>query len=101
VHTGTVVVGRLGHDPQRLYTAIGETIHLATRLQRAAPLYGLLIGNATYQLVQAEVQGELWEAGVRSTMSLPQASIQYEVSSSVALGSPGGAPSPCSRADRR
>ena len=30
VHTGVVVVGHLGADPQRVYTAAGDTIALAT-----------------------------------------------------------------------
>jgi class 3 adenylate cyclase len=30
LHTGAVVVGPLQHDPQRPYTAAGDTLHLAT-----------------------------------------------------------------------
>jgi adenylate cyclase len=38
VHTGVVVVGRLGADPQRIYTTAGGMTALASRLQhRAAP----------------------------------------------------------------
>jgi DNA-binding winged helix-turn-helix (wHTH) protein/GGDEF domain-containing protein len=36
LHTGPVVVGYLDSDPQRLYTAVGETAHVATRLQPLA-----------------------------------------------------------------
>jgi class 3 adenylate cyclase/tetratricopeptide (TPR) repeat protein len=63
VQSGSVVVGSLAHDPQRLYTAMGDTIHLATCLQHAAAAHDILIGSATYQLVEEEVQAEVWEAG--------------------------------------
>jgi class 3 adenylate cyclase/DNA-binding winged helix-turn-helix (wHTH) protein/tetratricopeptide (TPR) repeat protein len=63
VHTGPVVVGNLGHGAPQLYTAMGETIQLATSLQRAAAAGDVLISSATYRLVQEEVQGEAWEAG--------------------------------------
>jgi class 3 adenylate cyclase len=58
VHTGAVVVGRLPHEPQRLYTAIGASTHLATRLQHLARPGTILISAATYRLVQAEVRVE-------------------------------------------
>jgi adenylate cyclase len=61
VHTGLVVIGPLEKDPQRLYTALGPTTHLATRLQQLAPPNTLLISHATYHLVQTEVQVAAWE----------------------------------------
>jgi class 3 adenylate cyclase/tetratricopeptide (TPR) repeat protein len=72
VHTGPVVVGSLGREAQRLYTAMGETIHLATSLQRAATAGDVLMSSATYQLVQEEVRGERWEAGTRGTIALAE-----------------------------
>jgi len=36
VHIGSAVVGRLPHEPQRLYTAVSASTHLATRLQHLA-----------------------------------------------------------------
>jgi DNA-binding winged helix-turn-helix (wHTH) protein len=36
LHTGSVVVGPLEYDPQRPYTAVGDTLALATRLQQQA-----------------------------------------------------------------
>jgi hypothetical protein len=53
-----VVVGGLGGDAQRLYTAVGETVHLATRLRALAPPGSILISEATKQLVPEEVQLE-------------------------------------------
>jgi class 3 adenylate cyclase/DNA-binding winged helix-turn-helix (wHTH) protein len=56
VHTGPVVVGGLDAKSQRLYTAEGETLTLASRLrQRAAP-GAILLSATTQQLVQAEMQ---------------------------------------------
>jgi class 3 adenylate cyclase len=62
LHTGPVVVGSLGHDPQRPYTAGGDTLALATRLQHQAAPDTLLLSAATYALVQDEVQGAAWVA---------------------------------------
>ena len=55
----------------RLYTAMGDTIHLATSLQHAAAAGDILMGSATYQLVQEEVRGELWETDTRGAIPLP------------------------------
>jgi class 3 adenylate cyclase/tetratricopeptide (TPR) repeat protein len=70
VQSGGVVVGRLAHDRQQLYTAMGDTVHLATRLRHMAPAHAILIGHATYQLVQEEVRGELWEASTPGAAAL-------------------------------
>jgi predicted ATPase/class 3 adenylate cyclase/DNA-binding winged helix-turn-helix (wHTH) protein len=61
LHTGPVVVGPLAYEPQRPYTAAGDTLHLATRLQRQTVSDTLLVSAATYALVQDEVQGEVCE----------------------------------------
>ena len=61
LHTGPVVVGPLAYEPQRPYTATGDTLHLATRLQQQAAADTLLVSAATYALVQDEVQGEVCE----------------------------------------
>ena len=69
LHTGPVVVGPLAQDPQRLYTAGGDTLARATRLQQQAASDTVLCSAATYALVQAEVQGEAWTAGPRDPAS--------------------------------
>ena len=66
LHTGRVVVDRLGGDPQRLYTAASETTQVALLLrQRAAPGTTLL-SAVTQHLVQEDVwvesQGEVTSA---------------------------------------
>jgi predicted ATPase/class 3 adenylate cyclase/DNA-binding winged helix-turn-helix (wHTH) protein len=61
LHTGPVVVGPLAHEPQRPYTAAGDTLQQAARLQQRAAPDTILISAATYALVQDEVQGEVCE----------------------------------------
>jgi class 3 adenylate cyclase/tetratricopeptide (TPR) repeat protein len=51
IHAGTVVVGRIGDDLRMDYTAIGDTTHLADRLQKLAPPGGVVISAATERLV--------------------------------------------------
>jgi len=51
IHSGVVVVGRIGNDLRMDYTAVGDTTHLASRLQAAAPPGGVLVSEATARLV--------------------------------------------------
>jgi DNA-binding winged helix-turn-helix (wHTH) protein/class 3 adenylate cyclase len=71
LHTDPVVVGPLAHDPQRPYTAVGDTLTLATRLQQQAAPDTVLVSAATYALVRAEVQGEAWAAGPSDASPTP------------------------------
>jgi class 3 adenylate cyclase len=58
LHAGLVVVGGLGQAPQRLATAVGAPLHIATRLQQQAAPGAILLSAATYHLVHAEVRAE-------------------------------------------
>jgi class 3 adenylate cyclase/DNA-binding winged helix-turn-helix (wHTH) protein/tetratricopeptide (TPR) repeat protein len=69
LHTGPVVVGPLVHDPRLPYTAVGDTLHVATRLQQQAAPDTILVSATTYGLVQDEVQGEAWESLIPETSS--------------------------------
>ena len=51
INTGPVVVGRIGDDLRMDYTAQGETVNLAARLQSVAPAGGVVISEATARLV--------------------------------------------------
>jgi class 3 adenylate cyclase len=73
LHSGPVVVGALGHEPHQPYTAGGDTLALATRLQQQAAPDTVLVSAATYGLVQAEVEGEAWEPGPSAASSTPVA----------------------------
>src|SRR5262249_33621822 len=63
LNTGPVVVGRIGDDLRMDYTAQGETVNLAARLQASAPPGGVLVSDATRRLISdyfvAEDHGEL------------------------------------------
>jgi len=71
LHTGSVIVGHLAHDSQRPYTASGDTLRLATRLQQQAAPGTLLLSATTYALVHAEVQGEACPALPLAADSVP------------------------------
>src|SRR5216683_1745358 len=51
INTGTVVVGRIGTDLHMEYTAIGDTINLASRLQSLARPGNVLISESTHKSV--------------------------------------------------
>lgn len=52
IHTGLVVVGELGSEAKKEFTATGDPMNLAARLQGAAPPGGILISHDTYQHVR-------------------------------------------------
>jgi class 3 adenylate cyclase/predicted ATPase len=52
VHTGVVVVGEMGGKDPRETLALGETINLASRLQKVAAPDSVVIGQATERLVR-------------------------------------------------
>jgi predicted ATPase len=58
VNTGPVVVGRIGDDLRMDYTAVGNTTHLAARLQSLAEPGAILISEATHRFVEGYVRCE-------------------------------------------
>jgi class 3 adenylate cyclase/predicted ATPase len=52
IHTGLVVVGELGDASHKEFTASGDAMNLAARLQSAAPPGGILISHDTYRYVR-------------------------------------------------
>jgi len=74
INTGEVLVGTLaGTD----YTAMGDVVNLASRLQTAAPPGGVVVGAATHALTshtfQFEPQGELQAKGREQAVEAWQA----------------------------
>ncbi len=63
LNTGPVVVGKIGDDLRMDYTAQGQTVNLAARLQQAAAPGGVVVGATTLGLVSGyfvtEPLGEL------------------------------------------
>ena len=70
LHTGRVVVDRLGGDPQRLYTAAGETTQVALWLRQLATPGTVLLSAATQHLVQEHVRVEPWGETTVGTASV-------------------------------
>lgn len=56
VNTGAAVVGNMGSDFRMDYTAIGDTINTAARLESSALKGQIIISDATYQLVKDHVE---------------------------------------------
>jgi class 3 adenylate cyclase/tetratricopeptide (TPR) repeat protein len=52
IHSGLVVVGELGEATHKEFTASGDAMNLAARLQSAAPPGGILISHDTYRYVR-------------------------------------------------
>ena len=52
VHTGLVVMGDLGSYAKREFTASGDAMNLAARLQSSAPANGVAISHDTYRYVR-------------------------------------------------
>jgi class 3 adenylate cyclase/tetratricopeptide (TPR) repeat protein len=66
IHTGLVVVGRIGDDLRMDYTAVGDTTNLAARLQQLAHPGSVLLSEATAHLVSGFFElRELGELGVK------------------------------------
>ena len=58
LNSGLVVVGTIGDDLRMDYTAVGDTTHLAARMEEAAEPGAIFITDATHRLVRDYVRTE-------------------------------------------
>jgi adenylate cyclase len=56
VHTGEAVVGNIGSPGRLDYTAMGDSVNLAKRLQEIAKPMQILLSEDTYRLVRDHVE---------------------------------------------
>jgi len=63
IHTGLVVVGKIGDNLRMDYTAVGDTTNVAARLQALAERNGILMSEATWEragdVVESRPQGPI------------------------------------------
>jgi PAS domain S-box-containing protein len=55
LHTGEAVVGNIGAHELMNYTAVGDTVNIAKRLQESAENSQILISRSTYSLIENKV----------------------------------------------
>jgi predicted ATPase/class 3 adenylate cyclase len=56
LHSGEVVVGSIGNDLKMDYTAIGQTVHLASRMEQMATPGSIMVTHETLRLAEGYVQ---------------------------------------------
>lgn len=61
IHVGEAVVGNVGMSDRMDYTAIGDTVNVAKRIQENAPGGKVLLSETVYQVVKDSVQAVFYQ----------------------------------------
>lgn len=77
IHSGTAVVGNIGSQQIMNFTAVGDTVNVAARLQGMSQSGKILISQATYDLLGGQVQTE--QIGLRNVKGRTEAVMVYEI----------------------
>jgi class 3 adenylate cyclase len=56
LNSGEVVVGAIGNDLKMDYTAVGQTTHLAARMEQMAKPGSIIVSNDTHKLTEGYFQ---------------------------------------------
>ena len=102
IHTGQATVGEVGSGARVEFTVIGDVVNTTARLQAAAPVNGVLVGETTYRAtrdvveyaehepVVAKGKSEpipVWEAvQVRSRLGMDVEAVHEEVKREIEAG---------------
>jgi len=77
IHSGSVIVGGIGTNLMMDYTAIGDTVNLARRIEEASPSGAVLISEAVYRHVRAFFNCQ--QVSVLNAKGITQPVIAYRV----------------------
>ena len=77
IHTGEAIVGNVGTSRLRNYTAIGDTINTASRLEKSGIGGQILISDETYQQVRNHIEAK--KLGTRALKGRETPILIYEV----------------------
>ena len=61
IHVGEAVVGNIGMSDRMDYTAIGDTVNLAKRIQENTPGHKILISEDVYRIIKSSVKAVFYQ----------------------------------------
>ena len=95
LNSGEVVVRAIGNDLHMDYSAVGQTTHLAARMEQLAPPGSIRLTAATLRLVEGLVRVELawdqsrsraWRSPSRSSSSIGASAIRRRLQAATSRG---------------